>query len=77
MKDFNNWVTWLRSHYKIELPFSEEELLEAYNEHYPCNCETCVFRKEHGLVPRPLHTNCQAPLDGLDTLDDIAKLLKA
>lgn len=48
MKDFRNWLDWLR---RNNTEIDEQHALELYNEYYNCNCDACVRRKELGYMP--------------------------
>ena len=49
--DFIRWSEWYQKTCSATLPLDDATLTRVYHQHYSCSCETCVFRKEHGLVP--------------------------
>ncbi len=57
---------WLRSYRNTVNPaIDEEEARRAYDEHYSCNCTSCVTRKASGLQPIRQTPGCTAPLEPL------------
>ena len=60
MTDFDNWLSWYR---RTVNPSVNEKLAKmAYDELYFCNCETCLYRKEHGSIPMKLNPACLLPI---------------
>lgn len=60
MRDFDNWLSWYR---RTQDPSVDATLARmAYDKRYFCTCESCTYRKEHGLMPVRMGPSCQAPL---------------
>jgi hypothetical protein len=60
--DFWNWL----ERYKMKYPnsrFRIEDAMDAYNERFPCKCESCNYQKEHGHWPMRIGPDCTLPID--------------
>lgn len=68
MRDFDNWWTWHQRFYP-DSDINVEQAILVYDRYYSCTCESCLFRKEHGLMPIKVNSSCSVPLSPLGRVD--------
>lgn len=76
MNDFVHWTNWFNSIFP-DHGYNFDELKQAYDKHYSCNCGTCLYRKENGFAPIMITGECNAPFMGISSPQEVARLLKA
>lgn len=71
MDDKTRWLAWFKHSHTST--YTNEELLEAYDVYYTCQCESCNTRKSMGLMPINQGETCTTPIDPLN-LDRVQEL---
>lgn len=61
MNDFQTWKSWYRRQ-NPTTKLTDAEIQDAYDRTYACDCESCQYRKAHGLMPVKMGERCTAPM---------------
>jgi hypothetical protein len=61
MSDLQNFIKWWFKE-NPDSTITPYQITAEYDDYYQCSCETCSFRKEHGLPPYRITLSCTAPL---------------